>query len=216
MVGKRKELSEDVRLKQGLLVFVVVLFVYLLTEEFVSMFSESQTLAFALKIVFTSLLLIHWRKWFAFKPKFDLYSVFVGICIALIWFGLEGYYPLLGELPAVSAFATVDIILKLAMGVMLAPIVEEFFTRFFLHRFLEAKNWLKVPLGHFSWVPFIITTLFFGFAHGRWLVGLISGILLNLLWYKKKDMNSVVMAHLTANLVLGILVIVFQRWEFWL
>lgn len=207
--------EDSLKLKQGFLIFAVVLLVYLLAEEFIGMFSSSRTLAFAFKILATAALLIHWRKWFTFKLKWDSLSIFVGIIIATIWFGLEGTYPLLHILPEISAFSTIDIVLKLIMGLFLAPIVEEFFTRFFLHRFIEGKNWFKLHLGTFSWAPFIFTTLFFGFSHGRWLVGLISGVLLNLLWYKRKNMNSVVLAHFTANLVLGILVVALSRWEFW-
>jgi len=103
---------------------------------------------------------------------------------------------------------------KLIISILLAPIIEEFFTRFFLLRFIISKKFKKVK-PHFTWPSFIITVLFFGFAHNRWLAGIITGILLNYLYYKRKEIGPCIVAHAVANLGLAIYVIYTGNWMFW-
>lgn len=172
------------------------------------------TLALVIKLVTVGTYLIYFRKHFSFTPKFSLLAIGTGLLIAILWVGLDSFYPHISPAEALT-YSTIDIILKLCIGVLLAPIIEEFFTRYFFHRFLTKKNWLRVKQGTYVLTPFIITTLFFGFSHSRWLVGLISGVLFNLLWYKEKNMSSIVIAHAIANFLLGLFVIISQSYAFW-
>ena len=126
---------------------------------------------------------------------------------------MEGFNPF--SIQEVHYYNTVEIILKLIISVVLAPVVEEVFTRFFLIRWLVEKNWKKVKLGKYTHLSFIVTVLFFGFSHNRWLPGLITGVILNLLLYKRKNIGSCVLAHGVANLALGIYVIYTGSWHFW-
>jgi uncharacterized protein len=157
---------------------------------------------------------LYYRKSFRFKPRFDLLAVVIGILIFILWVGLDDLYPHIGS-GAVLEYGLIEIILAMIAGVVLAPIVEEFFTRYFLHRWVIDKNWKKVKLGKYTPASFVVTVLFFGFSHNRWLAGLVAGIILNLLFYKRKEMNSVVLAHAVANLCLGIYVIFTGAWHFW-
>jgi CAAX prenyl protease-like protein len=202
---------------KGAIVFTGILFAYLLSEMIVSLFTNSNIIKLCAKIIIVGTLLIIYRDWFKFKLKFDLIAILTGIAIAVVWVAIDSIYPhiLTQAVIPPEPFSTIEIILKLFIGIVLASLVEEFFTRYFLHRLIQAKNWLSVPLGKISLAPFIFTTLFFGFSHDRWLAGLLTGAALNLLWYKRKDMNSIVTAHAVANLVLGILVIYLGAWQFW-
>ena len=200
--------------KQAAIVYITIILVYVFTEPVVALVTDSKFIFLATKMALVGGLLIYWRKWFHFKLKFDFMSVIFGLLIALIWIAIDPYYQHFSE-DNVHVYSTIEIILKLMLGVIVAPLVEEFFTRFFLHRFLQEPDWLNAALGKFSWNAFIWTTVFFGFSHGRWLAGLIAGIAFNLLWYWKKDMNSVVTAHAVANLMLAIAVLAFGMWQFW-
>lgn len=200
--------------KEGEKVFIIILLLYILLELLVSLFTQSLTISLTIKFVAIGFLLIIYRRWFSFNLRFDFLGILSGILIALIWIGIDGFYPHLTS-NLILSYQTIDIILKLLIGIIIAPLIEEFFTRFFLHRFIMEKDWLKQKLGNYSLVPFIVTVLFFGFSHGRWFAGIIAGIILNLVWYKRKDMNSVVVSHAVANLVIGIFVVVFGMWQFW-
>ena len=160
------------------------------------------------------LLLFLFRKFYKFKLKFDVFSVLIGFVIFLFWILLEGYYPIFGT----TSFVPDDnifLLVRVFSFVIITPIIEEFFTRNFLARILIKNDWQKVQLGKFTATSFILTVLFFGFSHNRWLPGLIAGILLNYLIYKKKNMNSVIIAHSTANILLAIYIIYTSSWGFW-
>ncbi len=199
---------------EGALVFLGTLVIYILSEEFVGLFTKTLWPQLLFKIVVVGTLIIYFRQWFTFKLKFDFLAIITGIIIGVLWVLLDFLYTPFSLGPE-NIYATADILLKFSTGIFIAPIVEEFFTRYFLHRYVRSKDWLKQKIGVYSLVPFVVTVLFFGLSHNRWLAGIVTGILLNLLWYKQKTMNSVVLAHGIANLVLGIIVVTFGLWMFW-
>ena len=166
------------------------------------------------RVIGLLLLLFVFRKHYEFRLKPDLLSVFTGVAIFLAWVSLEGLYPVFGETfysPESSALLG----LRIFSFIIIAPIIEEFFTRNFLARILVSNKWEKVPLGKFTIVSFALTALFFGFSHNRWLPGLIAGILLNYLIWKRKGMNSAVVAHATANILLAFYIVYTKSWFFW-
>ena len=198
-----------------MLSYFIVLLVYLLSDYLVLLFSSSLTLALFVKLILVSGLLVFFRKDFKFRIKFDFLAVVIGIVIFLIWVVIDKFYPHLDIVTSSIQYSTLDIILKLIISVIIASIVEEFFTRFFLIRWLIDHHWEKVELGKYTLFSFIITVLFFGLSHSRWLAGLIVGILLNLLYYKRKNIESCVLAHAVANLALGVYVVYTGNWQFW-
>jgi len=199
---------------KGSAVFLITLLVYVLAEPFIAIFTDKLWIILLFKLLFVGAIIILLKDWFSFKLKFDFLAIVTGILIGVIWVLIDGFYTPF-SVGSVKIYSSVDIILKIFVGIIIAPVIEEFFTRFFLHRYVQSKNWLTEKMGTYSFAPFIITTLFFGLSHNRWLAGIITGIILNLLWYRKKDMNSVIVAHGIANLVLGILVLTLGLWTFW-
>lgn len=154
------------------------------------------------------------RKHYKFRLKFDLFSILIGIVIFLSWTLLEGKYIIFGTVSFVPS-NNFSLFVRLLSFVVIAPFIEEFFTRNFLARVLVSNKWRKVPLGKFTYASFAVTVAFFGFSHNRWLPGIVAGILLNYLIYKKKDMNSVVTAHVAANLLLSIYIVATHSWFLW-
>ena len=101
-------------------------------------------------------------------------------------------------------------------GPIIAAVVEELVIRSWLIRFIVDPNkWDKVKIGTYTFLSFAITVAFFGFAHNRWLVGIISGIIFNLWLYYRKDIFSCIQAHASANLFLALYVVLTQAWYFW-
>ena len=57
-------------------------------------------------------------------------------------------------------------------SVLVVPPMEEVFYRSFIYRYLVRPDFQSVSLGHFAWMPFLITSLLFGFEHREWLAGI--------------------------------------------
>jgi hypothetical protein len=154
-----------------------------------------------------------WNEYKEIKLKFDPLSVIIGLIVFGVWIGLEVLYtpPQTAFIPTIQ-----NIIIRFFGSIFIASIAEELFTRSFLMRFaIDPNRWEKVKIGEYSFLSFIITALFFGFAHNRWVAGLAVGIILNLYLYRKKDIFSCIQAHAWANLILAVYVVVTSSWFFW-
>jgi len=81
-------------------------------------------------------------------------------------------------------------------------------------RYAIDSNWQDVPIGTYTLGSFAIVTLFFGFLHFRWLPGILTAVLLNLLLYRTKNLFSCVAAHATAKLLLLMYVVYTDEWFF--
>jgi CAAX prenyl protease-like protein len=172
--------------------------------------------SYIIKIILVGGILVFFWDYYKIQWKTNyLFPILTGLVIFIIWIGLERYYPLLSPSAPFIPLSFAHIIAKLAGMVLLAPVIEELFVRNYLHRIIIRQNFEKVKQGTFSWPAFIITTLFFGFAHSRWLVGLITGILLNLVYYRQKNIGSCIITHYTANLLLAIFVLLTGAWQLW-
>ncbi|HLG23822.1 MAG TPA: CAAX prenyl protease-related protein [Candidatus Nanoarchaeia archaeon] len=170
--------------------------------------------AYAIHTLVAFAFLGYFWKDYKLKLRFDFIAVLTGAMIFLLWIGLEGRYPLLYSIsfePANSYLMA----FKLLGFVFAAPLIEEIFTRGFLIRWIVNQKYEKVKLGKYTHASFLITVLFFGLAHNRWLVGILTGILLNLLYYRRKNIESCIIAHFTANILLAIYIINTSSWFFW-
>lgn len=166
------------------------------------------------KIIFTFIALAYfWKDYKEIKIKFDVSAIFVGAIIFLVWIGLEPLHAIkeTSFIPSIASILT-----RILGGVFVASVVEELFTRSFLMRFIiNPNNWQKISIGKYTLFSFLITVLFFGLSHKRWIAGLVIGIILNLYLYKRKDIFSCIQAHAWANLILSVYVIVSSSWYFW-
>jgi len=197
-----------------MLAYITVLTVYLLSYPAAYWITGSRSYALLAKLFLVSISLYFFREDFRFRMRWDLISFAAGIVIFLQWIGLTNPFAVVGTLNG-TPYSAYEVVLKLLVGVVIAPVVEEFFTRFFLMRYIISPAWRKVKLGAYTPLSFVMTVLFFGLSHGRWLAGIISAVMLNLLIYYRKNIESCIFAHAVANLALGAYVIVTGSWEFW-
>ena len=196
----------------GLLIHIIPFLLYLIIPFLVKDIFWS----YIFKIVLVGCFVVFFWKNYKIRWKTNYnFPVFTGIVIFVVWVGLEGLYPLLGANTQFIPSNSYEVIAKLVGMILLAPVIEELFVRNFLYRLLIDQNFEKVKHGTFSWSAFVITSLFFGFAHSRWLVGLITGVLLNLVYLRNKSIGSCVVAHYVANLLLAIFVVSTGAWQLW-
>jgi hypothetical protein len=162
----------------------------------------------------------------------------VGVGMFVVWVGLDGWYPPLTELMSKigfgksgaaaklpwnpnlqfgkgSALAWTFIVVRLAGASLVVPPLEEVFFRSFLYRYIAKPDFQSVPLNQFTWVPFLSTSLLFGFEHQEWLSGILCGFAFQGLVIWKKRLSDAITAHAITNLLLGLYVVWKSAWQFW-
>lgn len=153
--------------------------------------------------------------------RLDGVAVGAGIAVGIVWIGLEGLYPQIGQSAFDPNVAAGNLTVAGAIGIRLfgasiiVPIMEEVFWRSFVMRFLVNSKFDRVPLGQFTWYSFGITAVAFGFEHHRWLPGIIAGIVYAGVLYRTRNLASPIQAHATTNLLLGIYVLHTGQWQYW-
>lgn len=106
-------------------------------------------------------------------------------------------------------------LVRLAGSALVIAVIEEFFWRGFLYRWLLQRDFLQVDLGEFDAEMFLIMCVLFGFEHDRWLVGLVAGACYGALALRTRDIWAACLAHVVTNLLLGVYVIYTAAYEFW-
>lgn len=198
--------------------------------------------AYAIRSALCLGLLLFLRPWRWYAPPawrhFPL-AMLVGIGVFVVWVGLEhpaaarlgpvqelylkwGVRPF-GELrpeltttpyaPEISGWP-LAIVRILGSGLVIA-IIEEFFWRGFLYRWVFGGDFTKVDPSRFSAVPFFGVALVFGVEHMEWLAGIIAGIAYGWLYLRTRDLWSAIFAHALTNLLLGIYVVMTGQYWFW-
>jgi CAAX prenyl protease-like protein len=180
-------------------------------------------LGYPLKTVVVGAVLFALRPWL---PKMENRAlgtaIAVGVFVWVIWILPEGLYPLLGESEPFDPFAHftgggafVWIGFRLLGATVVVAITEELFWRGFLIRWIIKPDFRSVAIGTFTWPSFLLTSILFATEHNRWLVGLIAGIIYNILLYRTKSLRACMVAHGMTNLALGLYVLATQQWTFW-
>ena len=152
---------------------------------------------------------------------FDLPALAGGVAVFVIWVGLEGVAPQLGQPQGFNpdelspGWAPALIAVRLFGAVLVVPVMEELFWRSFALRFLIDTDFKRLPLGAFSWFSFLLVSLAFGLEHHRWIPGILAGLVYAALLYRTKNLFSPILAHGVTNLLLGLYVLGTGEWSFW-
>ncbi len=156
------------------------------------------------------------------RPGHLLFSAFVGLAVFVAWILLEGLYPYLGTPGAFDPYSHLAgvtlygwLTFRMVGSTIVVPVMEELFWRGFILRWIVNPNFQKVPIGTFTWTSFVLTSLLFASEHNRWLVGLVAGIVYNLVVYRTCSLFACMVAHATTNLALGVYVVTTGAWSFW-
>ena len=94
-------------------------------------------------------------------------------------------------------------------------VIEEFFYRGFLYRWMLGSPFFKLDPGRLHWPTLILISLFFSVTHFEWGAAVICGIAFGLLYIKTRDIWAAIIAHGTTNFLLGLYVIYVDAYQFW-
>ena len=187
----------------------------------------------AKSVVGAVLLVLIWRHVAELEWRFSWEAIVAGVGVFVVWVGLDALIVRLGLPPfhnlkvshgawnpyeafgAGSSLAMFFVVARIAGSTLVVPPFEELFYRSFVYRFLAAKDFLSVPLGKFLPVPFLVTSILFGFAHREWLAGILCGCAYQGLVIWKKRLGDAVTAHAITNLLLGLWIAWRGAWQFW-
>ena len=171
-----------------------------------------------------ALLFWFWPDYSFRKPTRIVFTALVGILVFALWISPQVFFAraprLIGFNPDVFSNSTAywgTVVLRFVRLVVVVPLVEEIFWRGFLLRYFINEKFDTVPVGTFSWFPFTLVTLGFGFGHSPadWIAACITGALYNLVAYRTKNLASCVAAHALTNLLLGLWIMKTHQWGFW-
>jgi hypothetical protein len=189
-------------------------------------FPNGNLYTYPIKTIIVGLILLYFREEYAelfenINIRSVARSIVIGILAFIIWIAPEGLYPQLGysefnpTVVGTPYFSVILIIFRITGAVLIVPVFEELFWRSFLARWIIRSDFKSVKIGDFTILSFIMTSLLFGIAHHRWLVGIMVGLLYNWLLYRDKKLLSCVIAHAITNLLLAIYILMTSQWSFW-
>jgi CAAX prenyl protease-like protein len=193
-----------------------------LEEKSFLFFYPVKTVAVAATLLFfrSRYVELRWRDLFSFTRTF--LSILIGIAVFVLWIHMDWPFATFGQPAGFNPTIIEDNFLRtfvvasrLTGAVVVVPVMEELFWRSFLIRYVVSEDFMKRPIGYFTWFSFILTTVLFGFEHNLWLAGMMAGAAYNLLLYYTKSISQCVAAHAVTNLCLGLYVLNTGTWKFW-
>lgn len=104
---------------------------------------------------------------------------------------------------------------RLLGSAFVIAIIEEFFWRGFLYRWMISSEFVRVDLGTWHWRYFSLVALIFGVEHRRWVAGVVAGLAYGWVMLRTKDIWATSLAHVVTNLTLGVYVVCADQYEFW-
>lgn len=194
-------------------------------------------LVYTLKIALTfGIMLLAWPGYREVPFRVTLLALVIGAVGAPIWIGLcrvetsllpalgldwlgdtsarTGFNPL-KELADNPAWAYGFLAIRFFGLVVVVAVIEEFFLRGFLIRFLMRGDWWNVPLGTATPFALVAMTIAAALSHppSEYLAAVVWFSLVSWLMLKTKSLWDCVIAHGVTNLLLGLYVVFSGSWE---
>jgi CAAX prenyl protease-like protein len=126
-------------------------------------------------------------------------------------------YSPLEELQTTPALAWAFLGIRFFGLAMVVPVIEEFFLRGFLMRIVMEADWWKVPFGAASRTAVLVALAWPLLTHqpGEYLAGIAWFGMVTRLMVRTRNPWDCVTAHAVTNLLLGIYVVAWGKWELW-
>lgn len=114
-----------------------------------------------------------------------------------------------------SSLAVVAYLIMRGFGLaIVVPVVEEYFLRGFLMRFMSADKWWKYPIGSVTRNSAIVGTVVPMLMHpGELIAAGLWFTLITILFVRTKNLWECIVAHAVTNFVLGIYVVLSGAWH---
>jgi uncharacterized protein len=135
--------------------------------------------------------------------------------VGLLGLGERPAYDPLGQLAATPLWAYVFLVIRFIGLALVVPIIEEFFLRGFLMRFVMGDRWWQIPFGQVTTISIVVGTLFPVLYHPEKFAALVWFSLVTWLMIRTKNIWDCVAAHAVTNLLLGIYVVTRGEWHLW-
>lgn len=98
---------------------------------------------------------------------------------------------------------------------LVVPVIEEFFIRGFLMRFVMARDWWKVPFGQVTMTAVVVGTVFPMLSHpAELLAAAVWFSMVTWLMVRTRNIWDCVAAHMVTNFLLGVYVVTTGEWYF--
>jgi len=172
-----------------------------------------------------------------FPLRVSAVAVAVGVAGIVVWVGLcrldleqrllaplglgrivdlgtrSGFNPL-EQLRHNPAWAWGFLAIRFAGLVIVVPVIEEFFLRGFLMRFVVDPKWWEVPMGKATTWAVVLATLVPMLMHPAELLAAAAWFsMITWMYVKTRNVWDCVAAHAVTNLLLGIYVVVRDQWQ---
>ena len=204
-----------------LLPFLALTAVTILTQAFTSGFNY----LYPLRVIAVAAVLWSLRRHYApGREPISIVAVAIGVLTFLVWmalapgYGLEDPEKVAAMDPAQlgQPSALLWLLFRVAGYTITVPIAEELVFRGFLARRLIDDDVERVPLGTFTWLSFLASSLAFGLMHGAdWPRATLAGIAFALALYQRRRLADAIVAHATINACLAGYVIATGSWTEW-
>jgi hypothetical protein len=135
--------------------------------------------------------------------------------IGLLGLGERAAYNPLDQLSATPGWAYRFLAIRFIGLVLIVPVIEEFFLRGFLMRYVMGPNWWEIPFGQANRAAILVGTLFPVLYHPEKLAAFAWFSLVTWLMLRNKNIWDCVTAHALTNLMLGIYVVAQGEWRLW-
>jgi exosortase E/protease (VPEID-CTERM system) len=153
--------------------------------------------------------------------KWNWQSPALGVLVFIIWMLLEPQNQENGQVLSQnleklsSEWAALWLIFRVLGSIVIIPIAEELVFRGYLIRKLIDRDFENVAPNQFTWISFILSSLLFGLMHDRWLAGTLAGMGFAIALYRRGKLGDAVIAHMTTNALIAVLVLTQGRWSLW-
>lgn len=204
-----------------LLPFLVLTSVTILTQAFTSGFS----VLYPIRVIAVAAVLWSLRGQYRPGPApISPMAIGIGVTTFLVWMalapddaiGTPEEIALLDPIQLGQPWALLWLLFRVAGYTITVPIAEELVFRGFLARRLIDDDIERVPIGTFSWLSFLGSSLAFGVMHGGdWQRATLAGMAFALALYHRRRLSDAIVAHATINACLAVYVIATGSWNAW-
>ena len=217
----RDEEAESVNLTAA---YLVPLLAIIATTMITGAFTDGFDRFYSFRVLAGAATLWYFRRHYAgLQWSWSWTAVAIGVVTFELWVALEPA-PIgtateaalvmgLGRLGPV--WGTVWLVFRVVGSVVVVPLAEELAFRGYLTRRLIATEFQSVPIGWFTGLSFLGSSVLFGALHGRWLAGILAGMLFAIALYHRGKLADAVVAHATANALIAGSVVTTGDWSFW-
>lgn len=199
----------------------------------------SREINYGLRLVVVGALLFWARRWYCpltrpgAIPGSVLWGIGAGVVGTGLWVVLLAPFVSAGAAPAWSGL---PFALRFVAAGVLVPVFEEMMMRGYvfrlalqwdqerrkgadsaLHAALDDRSLLEVRPGEWSWAAVALSSLVFTAGHNitEWPAAIAYGLLMCLLWIRRKDLLTCIVAHATTNVTLAVFVQATGHWQYW-